>query len=85
MFDSEIGVDKECHSLKLPQVVGNTAVSFHQCSYHLTGNANNNGTLPSFPHFHHDPTEIPEPSSNHNILHLDKAYDAAYFPFLEKF
>jgi hypothetical protein len=29
--------------------------------------------------------EIPEPSSNHNTLHLDEAYDGAYFPFLERF
>jgi hypothetical protein len=55
------------------------------CSYHLTGNADNNGTLPNCPCFHHDPMEIPEPSSNYNTLHLDKAYDGAYFPLLEKF
>jgi hypothetical protein len=65
-------------------VVGNAAVSFHQCSYHLTENADNNGTLPNFPHFHHDPTEIPEPSSNYDTLNLGKAYDGAYFPFIQE-
>jgi hypothetical protein len=58
------------HSNCTLQVVGNAAVSICRCSYHLTGNADNSRTVPICPHSHHDPTEIPEPFSNHNTIHL---------------
>jgi hypothetical protein len=63
----------------------NAAVSICQCSYHLNGNADNSITVPICPRSNHDPMEIPEPSSNHNTIHLGEANDGAYFPVLEKF
>jgi hypothetical protein len=65
--------------------MSNAAVPVCQCSYHLTGNANNSRRVSICPHSHHDPMEIPEPSSNHNTIHPGKAYDGAYFAVLEKF
>ncbi len=58
-------------------MVGNVAVPVRQCSYHLTGNADNSRRVSICPRSHHYPTEIPEPSSNHNTIHPGEAYDGA--------